>query len=438
MIFRIYLILAAVIVALFLYLSSLNKEVVFIRFSASEAAEFPIILLLLVSFVSGFLLSLLVSLLKSLRAFLENLRLSKERKAIENAGLLLARAKRAMLIGNPERGAELLKKAIATSSHSPEPYTMLIDHYIEGGNRDEASKLVENIPSSFEDDPDILMAKSRVLLAKEDFERAADILIRLKEREKSTDIMRLLRDTYMKSGKWESAAKIQEEIRKNSKKEKGKSDEAISARIGYEIAKNMAEEGDDGGAVKKLKELIKRSPNHAPLHVLLGNIQWKSGNRDLAEETWKRGFDLTNNMIFLFLLEDISLKEEDPQRIIDAYKGLIIDTPDNPVLHLFLGKLYLRLEMIDDAIESLNRAKEIDATPPYLYRLTGEALFRKGEFRGSAENFKDALGFKRKILIPFVCASCGSRSFDWKGTCPCCGEWDSLEVAVKTGVDETE
>ena len=87
--------------------------------------------------------------------------------------------------------------------------------------------------------------------------------------------------------------------------------------------------------------------------------------------------------------------------------------------------------MMDEAIESLNKAREIDAKLPYIDKMMGEAYFRKGEFKKAADKFKEALGFKRRILIPLVCKVCGSETNEWDGACPSCGAWESLHVTTE-------
>jgi tetratricopeptide (TPR) repeat protein len=134
-------------------------------------------------------------------------------------------------------------------------------------------------------------------------------------------------------------------------------------------------------------------------------------------------------------MEDFYLKEEQPQEIIEVYKGLILEEPGNARLHLFLGKLYLRLEMRDDATERFEKAQELGLESPYLSNLLGEVAYRTGNFEEAASRFKEAMGLKRRILIPFICTSCGDESNDWHGTCPECGEWDKLQIAVATRAD---
>ena len=81
-------------------------------------------------------------------------------------------------------------------------------------------------------------------------------------------------------------------------------------------------------------------------------------------------------------------------------------------------------------MEKFETAKELGADSPQLETMLGEAYFRKERFKDASEKFKVAIGYKRRILIPFICKACAEKIFEWSGTCPSCGDWDSLHVAI--------
>jgi len=192
-------------------------------------------------------------------------------------------------------------------------------------------------------------------------------------------------------------------------------------------------DGKSDEAVKKLNGLIKRNRKSSPPYVTQGKLFWKTGKRDLAVETWGNGYAETGNMIFLFLLEDFYLKEEEPEEIIDIYNKLVTEEPDNSILQTFFGKLYMRLEMTEEALERLKKANELEPVSNYLPQLLGETYYRMKKYKESADNFKDAFGFARMIRIPFICSSCGSSSVEWHGSCPGCGGWDTLSCTDRRG-----
>ncbi len=432
MFFRLYIFLAAVFVVLFLYLSSLNHQTLSLRVTGAASTEVPAVPLIFITFISGFLLHYLISLIKRGKDLLDRLKTSKERKNLESARALYKDGKKAMLLGDVIQGEDLLQRCISKESSLAEPYSLLVNYYLNNKEYDRAETVLKKAPPELRTDLDLLMAKGRLLMARSDFDGAAETLSEINKTESSIATRRLLRDALIRAAKWQEAAEVQKEIKKALSREEFEFEENLSVQIAHELAKKMIEEGKVDDAVRKLTDLSRKNKGHAPPYVVLGKLYWKEGERDLAVETWKKGFNATSNLIFIFLLEDFYLTEEDPEGIIDVYSQLIVENSDNALLQLLFGKLYLRLEMIEDVMERLKKAEELGLSSTYLSQMQGEALFRVGQFRESSEKFKEALNLKRRIRIPFVCGSCGFNSFEWSGSCPECGGWNSLDVPIET------
>jgi len=430
LLFRIYLFLAALFVILFFYLSSLNNNSLSIRLSSATRYEFPVISVLFAAFIAGFFIHLIITAIRGGQRYVYSLKTARETKGLREAEKLVADGKKAIFLGNTEKGIDLLQKAVSMNRNLLEPYLMLSEYHLDNEDYDKASAILHDLPAELENDITVQMERAHLYSVEGNYKGAAAILRRLNEKEGGLDLKRLLRDTYMEAKDWEEASSIQKEIVKALKKDDASSEELISARIKHELAKGLIEGKRGDEAVRKFSELNKKYKTYAPPYVNLGKHYFIEGNREMAVATWKKGYSATKNLIFIFLMEDFYLKEEAPQEIIEVYKGLIIEEPGNALLHLFLGKLYLRLEMRDDAIERFEKAQELGLESPYLSRLLGEAAYRSGNFEEAAKRFKEAMGQKRSILIPFVCTSCGNESNDWHGTCPECGEWDKLQIAV--------
>ena len=436
MISRIYLAAAAVIVAFFLYLSSINKEKVFIG-AGGSGWEVPVILLLFLTFLAGFMVCYLVSAAKKAKSYITALKGARDKKVLEKAEGLLARARKAFLLGDSTEGELLLRDCISSPYKTSDPYVMLLQHYLDEGSVEKAFEIIDRIPPALSKEMPILFYKAKVLLSKESYSRAIDILKELDAMEGSLETKRLMRDAYMMSGSWDKASDLQEEILKIAGKGSREVEAANAARIGQELAKKASKDGKEAEAVKMLKDIVKKWPASIKPYVTLGKLYWKKGDKKSAEDIWNKGYEKSGNFIFVFLLEDYFLTEGEPQRIIEIYKDLIARDSGNAALHLFLGKLYLRLEMLDEGIEMLNKAKELDDKMPHIERMLGEAYFRKGEYKVAAEQFKSVLGFKRKIMIPFVCRSCKGETFEWDALCPHCGEWETLHLSGVVREDST-
>lgn len=380
--------------------------------------------------ISGFFLNYLLMLPKSGKIFLDNLRSSKLRKIEAEAEKHLSMAKKFILLDKWGSAETLLKKCISLQPEREEAYIMLLDHYVRQNAQNKVFEIIDNLPSSIDKHLGILIPKAQILMAKGSYERAADVIKMINEHEKDVDTNLLLRDMYIQSMQWDKALESHEQLMKDLKKGERKDEEIISAQIHHELAKIKIEEGKNEEALKKLTELTKKHSGFTPPYVSLGKLHLDMDHRTAAVQAWRKGYSKTGNMIFIFLLEEFFLREEEPQEIITIYNDLIQEHPEDARLKFFLGKLYLRLEMREEALEWLKKAEMSEFSRPYVAQLIGETLFRDRQYREAAEKFKEALGIQRRILIPFVCESCSFESNEWKGTCPSCKGWDTLKVAI--------
>ncbi|MEK6577336.1 MAG: hypothetical protein AABZ05_07025, partial [Nitrospirota bacterium] len=102
----------------------------------------------------------------------------------------------------------------------------------------------------------------------------------------------------------------------------------------------------------------------------------------------------------------------------------------NQSLRFYLGRLYYRLEMIDEAFDLLLGLDTEGVRFPDLHKLLGSLYLRKDTFVSAVEEFKKALNYDKGIVARFQCASCSLETAEWSGRCPKCGLWDKLQASL--------
>jgi lipopolysaccharide biosynthesis regulator YciM len=100
--------------------------------------------------------------------------------------------------------------------------------------------------------------------------------------------------------------------------------------------------------------------------------------------------------------------------------------PGNPVLQFYLGKLYYRLEMIDEAMELLSTIDTSNTRFPDLHKLLGNLYLRRGDKQAAVEEFKKALDLRKRVLVPYYCPQCDYHTTEWSGRCPRCEQWNTF------------
>jgi lipopolysaccharide biosynthesis regulator YciM len=116
----------------------------------------------------------------------------------------------------------------------------------------------------------------------------------------------------------------------------------------------------------------------------------------------------------------------EPSRLIRTYRSSVSSNPQNDMLRFFLGKLYYRLEMIDDALETLS-SPEMSDSYPELHQLMGELYIRRSQCDEAVAEFRKSINMKKTFRLPYICGVCGHSSEDWSGRCSECGNWNTFQ-----------
>jgi len=91
-----------------------------------------------------------------------------------------------------------------------------------------------------------------------------------------------------------------------------------------------------------------------------------------------------------------------------------------------LGKLYYRLEMVDEAFDILSTVEGIQDQLVDYHKIMANLYLRKQQMEQAVAELKKALHFKKRVVVPYVCTACRQESTEWSGRCRRCGTWNTL------------
>jgi tetratricopeptide (TPR) repeat protein len=177
--------------------------------------------------------------------------------------------------------------------------------------------------------------------------------------------------------------------------------------------------------------VIKLDKDFIPAYLGLVEVYLEEGKFKEAAELCEKAYKMTVSILLLLRLEDLYLKQGEPGRAIEIYTQAVSWRPQDIALKFFLGKLYYRLEMIDEAFDILSAVDWGDREFPDVHKLLGNIYLRRGSLGLAASEFKKALGFKKQIIIPYVCSNCDFRTIDWSGRCPNCSKWNTFGINLE-------
>jgi len=250
--------------------------------------------------------------------------------------------------------------------------------------------------------------------------------------EQSLSALRHQRDQAMASSDWEAAARWQSRIDTLlSGVEDGMRDKGIARGLAYQGAVALLEQDRPAEAVERLARLLEDEPRFVPAGIMLGEAELLRGDEAAALDAWRRGFSQTGSPVYLQRMEDHFIEREAPERAIKNLRSLIASTDNDTLLRFFLGRFYVRVEMLDDARKILESiAEPMDASPTYHYIL-GRLNQRREHPEQALRCFLTAFHRLGMTRTKFVCRICGRRSGEWNDRCLGCSSWNSVELDVE-------
>jgi len=241
-----------------------------------------------------------------------------------------------------------------------------------------------------------------------------------------------MRDLYQKLNHWEELYETQRQLLATPL---APSEQEVEHRrlVGfrYEFGRSLLEAGDLERARKIFRTVIKLDKDFVPAYLGLGEIYLEDGKIKEAAELWEKAYKITSSILLLHRLEDLYLKQGEPSKAIEIYSQAVNWKPQDITLKFFLGKLYYRLEMVDEAFDILSSVDWGDRELPDVHKLLGNIYLRRGSLGLAASEFKKALGFRKQIIVPYVCSNCENKTLQWAGRCQNCGKWNTYGVNLE-------
>jgi lipopolysaccharide biosynthesis regulator YciM len=409
-----------------LYLSSLNPET--IQFHLAPGVTFPIYtsLLILSSMgVGAFLVMIGVAVRDTRRGVMiwrEKGRLKKKEKIMD----LYRQGVNDLLSKKRDEALKSFKKILEWEPGNVDVLLRIGEAYRYNGNFKEAIRFHRQARNAAPQQLAVLFALAKDYRRSDQLPEAAEIYRSiLKVDEKNLSAFLKLRGLYEKQEAWDKAYELQKAYWALKK------DGEERQRLHYYqlmTAKRFDPEEQGDKLIKLYTDLIKADKSFAAPYLELGRLKRKRGDDEEAVKIWKKGFRETGDAVFLDVLDDFYLKREDPAEIIKIYKQAISRFPDRPVFRFLLGKIYYRLEMIDDALEIFEGLSQQGIQFPLLRQVLGDIYYRRGRVEEAVEEFKHSVDFVRPIHTPYSCETCGYEQEEWAPRCGECGQIKGLSI----------
>jgi lipopolysaccharide biosynthesis regulator YciM len=431
---RFFVTIMLFVVAVMIFaLREFNPGTITVNLLPSRSYEITKSAFFLISLALGSGTVFIAYLLRDVKRFLSGLRVQREQKKKLRIQELYTKGLNSLLAKRNPEAASFFTKVLAIDPNHVDTLLRLGISHLREKNPQDAILLHQKALSLDNDNQEVMFSLAADYEEAKRYDEALKIYQEILKRDSSnlTSLMKT-RDLYQRLGQWENLYEAQRRLLASPL---SLSEQEVEHRrlVGfkYEYGRSLLEAGDMERAKKIFRGVIKLDKDFIPAYLGLGEVYLEEDKVKDAAELWEKAYKMTSSVLLLHRLEDLYLKRGEPGKAIEIYSQAVSWKPQAIHLKFFLGKLYYRLEMIDEAFDILSSVDWGDKEIPDLHKLLGNIYLRRGSLGLAASEFKKALGFKKQIIIPYLCSSCDYRSTQWSGRCPNCGKWNTFGVNLE-------
>jgi lipopolysaccharide biosynthesis regulator YciM len=428
---RTFLIISTVLAVLFaiVYFLYANLELLSQRLDLVGEVSITVGWALFGAFLVGAAIVFLLGLSRDVGLMVERARMRRAGKKAEEIEEEYSRGLVAVLEGREEEALRSFRAVLERDSRHFNTLIKLGEVLRRQGKHAEAIEYHRKAQNLKPDSTRPLYALVDDHEARGEVDRARAVLNKILSIDKgSIAAWRKLRSLDANAKGWARAGEAQARIERLSRGTPSEADRRWGLGIRYEAATALLEEGKTREAIAGFRKLLKEDDSFIPAHVGLGEALRESGNDTEAVEAWHNGSELTGSPIFLTLLENHHLQREQPLAAIEALKKCVARARRDTVARFYLGKLYFRLEMLDDAHSVLSSLEGRASYAPSLHYLLGRIHERRDHHGEAASAYRKVIKEMELVQLEYACRACEAASNDWAHRCDRCGAWNTIEV----------
>jgi lipopolysaccharide biosynthesis regulator YciM len=440
MTFMAFLLLCIFLVLFFLYFWGLNPHLVTVSLMSDQSVSYPVAFVVISCIVLGLVLGVAAYLYSAITYRWSRWKQERSDKKQREINAIYREGVGRLLSGDLKKARVLLQKAMDRDPKNIETYIAMASLNSQEGNPAEGLAMLGKAKA--------LDTKSREVIFKtaalqeemgNDDEAIAcyqELITLEKDNRKA---LRSLRDLYIKHENWQDALDTQRKVLKT-----GPSANRMNAEketllyLRYEIARQSILDNNLDTAKSELKDVIRQMPEFTPARVTLGDAYVAQGRDKEAAKAWQEGYLKLGKSVFLERLEDYYIEREDPSSLLSFFRETVLERGNDLIFRLFYGKLCLRLEMVDEALEQLQAIESSGLETPQVHLLLAEAHRRRHRPEEAISEYQKALGVTNRLRLSYVCESCQTKIPEWNSRCPSCGAWGTIALVDRKAIAEAK
>lgn len=424
----------------FLYFWGINPGEITVFLTSEQSFTLPIAIMMVCVLLFGLLLGNGVHIFSAVLHSMKHWRGGRRQKKAEEVDSIYRSGVGRLLSGDLKKARTLLKKALDRDPRRVDSHLALASVAEQEGNLQEAIELLQKARKIDPKGLEILFKLAGTFQDAGRREEAMgvyrELLVNDADNRKA---MRALRDLQVDLGSWQEALALQRKIVKaTSSGPRVDAEKQALLQIRYEVARNALANGEAEQTVDACRDLIKQAANFTPVRVTLGDAYRELKRDSDAVRVYQDGYKALKKSVFLARLEDLYISAEDPAALLSFYRSRMQEDSSDLLLKLYLGRLCLRLEMVDEALQHLTDLETTGIDFPQLHLLLAEAHRRRSKVDQAVVEYQRALGIDSHLTLGFVCEECNAKHEEWLSRCPECNAWDTLVLPERKQIQDAK
>lgn len=411
-----------------MFLFAMNSELLLdqeFRFWWGRSA--PVLAVIVAAFAIGVAGTFMVGMSREIGRFIESSRLRKASRKTDEIEEEYSKALVAVLEGSEDEALGHFRAVLERDSRHFNTLIKLGEVLRGQGKYEDAIEFHRKAHLIKEDNTRPLYALVEDFEAKGDIHRARVELGKIiGVNKQSVAAWRKLRALHVSEEGWAQALEAHERVVKLAPGDER--DRRYGVGLQYELAAEQMRDGKSREAIARLRRIIKNHPNFIPAHAKLGEALLENGQEADGVKAWYSGFEATGSPIFISRLEEHFLQREQPLAAIEALKRCIVKATKETLPRFYLGKLYFRLEMLDDALATLEDLRGLSSYAPTLHFLLGRIHERRQNHERAVTEYRKVIKELDLVQLEYACGYCGTTYVEWSEKCGHCEEWNAIEV----------
>lgn len=209
------------------------------------------------------------------------------------------------------------------------------------------------------------------------------------------------------------------------------------AAIETRWAGQEAVEGRTKEARSRLRRVLRRHPEHVPACLALAQAQLLEGDEAAALDTWVEGYERTREGAILVAAEQHFTGPIDEEHAIErtstalsAFRRFAACSGERPQAVAFLGKLFTRLEMLDDAARAFGSVSASFPDNPTFTYYASRIAEKRGEAGQAARGYRGIIKSLDVLRLRYRCHACDVETAAYADRCPACARWGTVSLDI--------